>query len=152
MPVPVSTTLLHDDGSAMHWRLIFLLSLSGVVTGLGSSFGMTRGFEVYVCLAAAACVTIVLSLRVRKSIFLHGFVTGITAGVLDAAAKAVFLASYTAANPDVASDLAAVPSYVSGEGFLLMIGLAEGTVYGGVLGLLTWGGVKLFVRHRVTVA
>ena len=104
-----STTLLHDNGSAMHWKRILLLSLLGVGMGAASSFGLTRGQGFTLWIVLACCATGVLAQKVRKSIFLHGFVAGFLAGVLDGATKGILLSSYVVSNPEVASDLGRIP-------------------------------------------
>jgi hypothetical protein len=147
MPAPTgdpSTTLLHDNNAAMHWRRILLLSLAGIVTGAGSSYGLVGGAGVYLWVALGCVASAVLARTVRKSIFLHGFLAGLLAGVLDGATKAILFPSYVASNPGPAMELAYVPPYVSHPWFLVLVGLTAGTLYGGILGFAVWGIVKLF--------
>ncbi|MFQ5680067.1 MAG: hypothetical protein ACE5HP_11490 [Gemmatimonadota bacterium] len=123
----------------MNWILVSLLSIPGVLMGLLSVRGHTRGIEPYLWIVLAVFATVVIARTAGERFFFHGFGVGIAWGVLNGLVAAAFFSVYARHNPETLERM--------GEGFaassprlmFLVSGPAIGLVTGLVLGTLCWG-------------
>lgn len=124
----------------MNWVLIALLSIPGLLMGLLSVRGHTRGIEPYLWLVLAVFATLVIARTAEQRFFLHGLSVGIAWGVLNGLVAATLFSTYVAHNP--------MPKLGGGSSLstrLLFVvsGPVIGLVTGLVLGGLCWGASRL---------
>jgi hypothetical protein len=130
----------------MNLRPILTLALSGLIIGLLSLFGLTRGIEPFLWLFIALGSAWWLAKSVASRPFLHGLFAGFLMGIGNSVMQSLFIDSYIASNPEAAQGLQQIPGNVSPRFFVLMVGPIIGMVYGLCLGLLTLLAIRLRKR------
>lgn len=122
----------------MNWRLIGALPGFGVLMGVASVLGFTKGLEGLLWLAiAGVCVWLVVR-RVPSRWFLHGFCVGLAGGTAAPIIQVLFFSTYMANNPDLATKFAEIPGGMEPRTFFLVFTPGIAMVSGLVLGLLCW--------------
>jgi len=119
----------------MNWKQIFTLSLSGLIMGTLSLFGLTRGIEPILWLLIALGSAWWLAKTTPSRVFLHGLFTGVLMGVGNSVMQSLFFDSYVASNPESAQAFQQIPGGLSPQIFVLMAGSIVGFLYGLLLGL-----------------
>ncbi|HYE03411.1 MAG TPA: hypothetical protein VD963_09275 [Phycisphaerales bacterium] len=126
----------------MNWPLVALLSLAGVMMGLLSVRGHTRGIEPYLWAVLAIFAAIVIARTAGGRPFLHGLATGAAWGLLNGAVAAALFPIYRRHNPEVMARIAGSgvqpggPADDSSRWMFLLGALPIGLGTGLVLGLL----------------
>lgn len=118
----------------MNWTLVALLAIPGLMIGLLSSRGHTRGIEPYLWLVLAVFATLVIARTAGARYFLHGLSVGLSWGILNGLTAAALFPAYARNNPEI------MRSIESGAGnfppqamfaiFAPVIGLATGLALG----------------------
>jgi len=85
----------------MNWRLIFALSLFGVVMAVAGLFGLTRGTEPLLWLVIFIIYAICIAQYAGGKYFLHGFLVSLLNGVWIAIIHFAFFPMFLRNNPDV---------------------------------------------------
>lgn len=85
----------------MNWPLIAILSVPGLVMGLLSSRGHTRGIEPFLWIVLAVFATLVIARTAGSRYFLHGLCVGLAWGVLNGLVQFTLFSSYARHNPEV---------------------------------------------------
>jgi hypothetical protein len=125
----------------MNWVLVALLSIPGLLMGLLSVRGHTRGIEPYLWIVLMVFAALVIARTAGAKYFLHGLSVGAAWGLLNGFTAAALFSSYAHHNPEIMVRLTSdggSASYSPRVMFMLgapMIGAAAGIV----LGLLCWG-------------
>jgi uncharacterized membrane protein YvlD (DUF360 family) len=135
----------------MNWKLIGALSGFGVLMGVASVLGFTKGLEGLLWLViAGVCVWLVVG-RVPGRWFLHGFYVGLVGGAVAPILQVLFFSTYMANNPDLATKFAEIPGGMEPRMFFLVLTPGIALVSGLVLGLLCWLVAKLARKSRAAV-
>ena len=116
----------------MNWKLIFFLSLFGIVMGLLSIFGFTRGIEWILWIVIAVICAAVISKKQSPKYFAHGLVTGLLDGVYNGIIQSAFYSMYLQNNPESIEGFRQSP--VNPRFFVLLMGPLIGLIYGCVIG------------------
>ncbi len=127
----------------MNWFIVILLSLFGIVMGLLSVKGMTKGIEPFLWVVLGIFVVIVLAKNPVPKFFLQAFVIGLMWGILNSLMAVFFFQTYLSNNPQVVAQFQTKGGSVK-PGFFLMMGPIIGVVTGLALGGLTWVAKKIF--------
>lgn len=122
----------------MHWSMIAILGALGLIMGLLSTQGLTRGIEPYLWIILGLFSATVVARAGHGRWFLHGLAIGVMWGVLNAVAASALFPHYAANNPEIMSRLDGRPAPVSPRIFFLLTGPVIGLVSGCILGLLCW--------------
>lgn len=120
----------------MKWKTVLSLSLLGVLMGVLSILGYTKGIEWYLW-GIIAVISAVIINKSGGNIFGNSVMSGLLMGVLKSIVILVFLAKYVENNPGVTSDDQGVP-FAAIEVSLLVMGTIISLVYGLFIALLTW--------------
>ncbi len=129
----------------MNTPLIIKLGLFGVIMGVASLFGGTRGIE-------ALCWAIILlysawliGKRASARPFLHGLYSGGLAALMHSLIQVAFMNTYLAHNSEAANQ-SEIPGGLSICVFYLLIAPVIAVIAGSVLGLFSLGAFKLMHR------
>jgi uncharacterized membrane protein YeaQ/YmgE (transglycosylase-associated protein family) len=125
----------------MNWRLIFTLSVVGVLMGVATVLGITKGMEGLLWLIIAIFCAFWIARNVKEKHFQHGLLVGVIAGSIAPLIQVLLFSTYAANNPEIVRD--APPGWSARTLFLIMTPFI-GVVSGLVLGLLTWAAGKVF--------
>jgi uncharacterized membrane protein YvlD (DUF360 family) len=132
----------------MNWMLIGGLSAFGVLMGVTSVLGFTKGLEGLLWLSiAGVCVWLVVW-RIPGRWFLHGFCVGLVGGAVAPIIQVLFFSTYMANNPDLVTKFAEIPGGMEPRTFFLLLTPGIALVSGLVLGLLCWLVAKLARRSQ----
>ncbi len=122
----------------MQWTLVALLSIPGLLMGLLSVKGHTRGIEPFLWVVLAVFAALVISRTAGSRYFIHGLVVGVSWGVLNGLTAAALFSIYSQHNPEVMQRMQGASKLAPQVMFLMsapLIGLATGIM----LGLMCWG-------------
>ncbi len=137
----------------MSWRLVFLLSLSGLAIGLATTFGLVHaGVEKFVWLVVVVLLAIVIARRAPRRPFVHGVFTGFLAGVLCLFVQGLMFDAYLAHNPSAAQSFQQLPRGMSPRVLMVVLAPLLGALYGVLVGLLAFAIARLTGRSRVPAA
>ncbi|MBU0508948.1 hypothetical protein KKH27_08955 [bacterium] len=128
----------------MNWKLIFVVSLLGVLIGLVSLFGLVDLNQWFIAIMWWLIAALILGRFAHKKYFGHGLWTGVIESLVSSTLIYLFFDTYVANNPKVAEQLAQLPPGVDARSMML-INMLVGVIIGGVvLGLLTLLSGKVF--------
>ena len=130
----------------MNWKRVFLLSLFGLVMGLGTVFFISSRVEPYCWLVIFLLSA--WSLRAVARPFLNGLLVGIFNSVWITAAHILFLHTYLARHPPEAAMVAQAP--ISPRLLMGITGPMIGILSGAIIGVLAWIASRLLRRPTPT--
>ena len=122
----------------MNWVLVSLLSIPGLMMGLLSTRGHTRGIEPYLWVVLAVFATLVITRTAEQRFFLHGLSVGIAWGVLNGLVASALFSIYLQHNPETMQRIAAGSTALSPRLMFVLSAPMIGLVTGLVLGGLCW--------------
>jgi hypothetical protein len=125
----------------MNWKLIFMLSAFGVLMGVASVFGLTRGIEPLLWLVIWIFCAYWITRQARTKLFQHGFMVGLTTGLIALLIQVALFSTYAANNPEFNRE---VPGGWSARTLFLITTPFISVISGLVLGLLCWATGKIF--------
>jgi ABC-type iron transport system FetAB permease component len=131
----------------MNWKLIIIFSGFGLVMGIASVLGFTRGVEGFLWLAIAIFCAAWISAKVSAKYFLNGFWIGLIAGVISPLTQFIFFPIYLANNPESAEAFNQIPAGLNARYFILVTAPFIGVIIGVVLGVFSWGANQ--IRSRI---
>jgi uncharacterized membrane protein YfcA len=120
------------------WKLIALLSPSGLVMGWMGVRGFTGDMEPYLWLLFAVIAALVLGRNVPHRLFAHAFIIGFSWGVLNGWCQSAFFYEYLLNNPAYADDFSTDKYPIDARYFPLLTGPVIGVVTGFVLYLFSF--------------
>jgi len=135
----------------LNWRLIFALSLFGVVMAVAGLFGLTRGTEPLLWLVIFIIYAICIAQYAGGKYFLHGFLVSLLNGVWIALIHFAFFPMFLSNNPDVAASFQKFPVPISLRFLNLIIGPVAGALFGIVAGLFAFVAAKLLRKNQAVV-
>ena len=131
----------------MNWRLIFALSLFGVVMAVAGLFGLTRKIEPLLWLLIFIIYAICIAKYCAGKYFLHGFLVSLLNGVWIALIHFAFFPLFLRNNPDMAIAFQNLPQSISLRALNLIIGPIVGALFGIVAGLFAWVAARLLKKN-----
>lgn len=123
----------------MNWTLIALLAIPGLMMGLLSVKGYTRGIEPYLWLVLSLFAALVVARSAGQRPFLHGLSVGLAWGLLNGIIAAALFSIYIRHNPEVTQSLQSGSTTRAPQMMFLLGAPLIGLATGAVLGLLCWG-------------
>ncbi len=127
----------------MNWKLIFSLSLFGIIMGSLSLFGYTQGIEWILWLASGLFIAFLIAKYAPKRVFMHGLWVGVIQGILKSLVAFAGWDLYTKHNDMESFNQ---PSQLTDNFMMLIIGIVIGSVYGVILGLISVFFKKFIVK------
>jgi hypothetical protein len=127
----------------MNWKLILMLSLFGVLMGVASLFGWTRGIEPLLWFIIFILYAWWIPKNCPRLHFFHGFLASVLNGIWIGILQAAFYSTYTNHNPEILERFKSLPPGVNQRILMLVIGLISGILFGLVAGLFAFIGGKL---------
>lgn len=131
----------------MSWVLILALSDIGLLMGLASVFGLTRGIEGTLWLVIAIACAIVIGRKAGTRPFLHGFLVGLIGGAMSPLVQAALFPTYADNNPEAMAQMANIPGDVSPRIFVALLSPVIGLLSGLVMGALSWVAARILGRR-----
>ena len=135
----------------MNWKLIFQLSVFGLIMAFATVFLIPEMIEPAFWIAIFIFCAYIIVQRVRGNYFWHGFFVSIVNCVWITAAHIIFYSTYIAAHPSIAKmshDHPFLPNHPRLA--MLVMGPVFGIASGLVLGLFAFIG-SLMVKKKVAV-
>ena len=123
----------------MNWMLVSVLSIPGVMMGLLSVRGHTRGIEPYLWGLLAIFAALVIARNAGEQYFFHGLSVGIAWGVVNGLIAFSLFSVYAQHNPEVIQRIAAGARGPSPRVMFALSAPMIGLLTGLVLGVLSWG-------------
>lgn len=135
----------------MSWVLILALADLGLLMGVASVFGLTRGIEGALWLVIGIACSVVLGRKAPSRHFLHGFLVGLIGGALSPLVQATLFPTYAANNPEAMEQMAAIPGGVSPRLFFALLSPVIGLLSGLLLGALSWIAARVLGKRSSEV-
>ena len=134
----------------MNWKLIFSLSLFGLVMAFGTVYVIASNVEPIFWLAIFLVCALVIAKRAPVSCFLHGLMVGIVNSVWVTGAHVLLFARYIAGHHREAAMMTSMPLPTHPRVMMLIVGPVIGVVSGAIMGVLALGLSKLVTRRPAT--
>jgi uncharacterized membrane protein len=135
----------------MNWKLIFQLSVFGLIMAFATVFLIPESFEFVFWIAIFIFCAYVIAQRVRSKYFLHGFFVSLVNCVWITAAHVIFYSTYIANHPNTAKMAAQHPILPTHPRLaMLIMGPIFGIIFGLILGLFSFI-ASLIVRKKAAV-
>jgi drug/metabolite transporter (DMT)-like permease len=118
--------------------IVLAVGALGLVMGVASVFGLTRGIEGWLWLGIAIAAALIIAWAAPRRRFLHGFLAGALAGIAAPAVQAAMFRTYLVRNPELSASLNQIPGDLDPRLFFLATAPVIGALSGLVLGILSW--------------
>jgi len=127
----------------LNWKLIFQLSLFGLIMSIATVFWIPMNIEpVFWLVIFAVCAYIIVKNTPGKY-FLHGFLVSMINSVWITAAHVIFYDAYMANHPDMASMNA---GQSNPQLMMILMGPVFGAVFGLILGAFSFAAGKIIKK------
>jgi hypothetical protein len=127
----------------MNWRLIFQLSLFGLVMGVGTVFVIPSTLEPFFWLVIFVISAYLIATRAAGRYFLHGVVLGLVNSVWVTGAHVLLFSRYIANHPREAEMARSMPLPTHPRLMMVITGPVIGLISGIIIGLF------VIVAHRM---
>lgn len=128
----------------MNWKLIFTLSLSGLVMGLGTAFFIKTDVEMFVWIPIMLFIAYMVATNANSKYFLHGFLSSVISAFWILLVHAIFWDNLYALNKtSMDADYAGMPQALSMKMVMLLATPVIGTFFGLIQGLLAFIASKI---------
>ncbi len=134
----------------MNWKLIFQLSVFGLIMAFATIFLIPQMVEPAFWLAIFVFCAYVIVQRVRSRYFLHGFFVSLVNSVWITAAHVLFYKTYAQHHPDMVKMSEGMPVSTHPRLLMLIMGPLFGIVLGLVLGFFCFI-ASILVSKKVTI-
>lgn len=131
----------------MNWKWIVRLSSLGVLMGIASVQGFTRGIETWLWLASGVLCAIWLVRVVNTKHFLNGFMVGLIGGGIAPVIQIALFSAYLSNNPGVAEEFNQMQTGFEPRTLVVLLTPVIAVMSGAALGLLTWIAGRIFGRR-----
>lgn len=121
----------------MNWKIIGIISSSGIVMGFLTVLGINRNIELIIWIILAVIALIVLIKKLKRRYFLHGFTAGFLAAVFATSIQIIFYSTYLHNNPNFNQQLSKLPQSFDMRHFFILIVPMIGIISGLTLGIIT---------------
>jgi hypothetical protein len=129
----------------MNWKLIFQLSLLGLLMGVGSVFFIPAMLEPFLWLVIFLLSAYFIATRAANRYFLHGVTLGLANCVWITSAHVIFISRYLPRHPSEAAMMASMPMPTHPRVMMAVFGPVVGLVSGIIIGALA-----VFAHRMVT--
>jgi hypothetical protein len=130
----------------MNWKLIFQLSIFGLVMAFATVFWIPSNIEPLFWLAIFIISAYLIAKRSSGKYFLHGLCVSLVNSVWITAAHIILINSYAANHPQEAEMLTKMPMPNSPRLMMLITGPIIGLISGLVLGLFSFIASKIMKK------
>ncbi len=132
----------------MNWKIIFQLSVFGLIMAFGTISLIPEQFEFVFWLVIFAFCGYVIARASRRRFFLHGFCISLVNSIWLTLVHILFYTSYAAHHPQVIKAVEALP--MANHPRLLMVLMAPiyGCIFGLILGLFSFIASKI-VKSKI---
>lgn len=128
----------------MNWKLIFTLSLSGLLMGVLTSFVVTSEVEMYLWIPIMLIIAYFVAKQASGKYFLHGFLTSVFSGFWLLLVHALLWDNFYALNKvSMDADFAGMPQGFSMKLIMLAVTPFVGAFFGLIQGLLAFLASKI---------
>lgn len=129
----------------MNWKLIFSLSLFGLVMAFATVFFIPGNIEMWVWLPIFIIIAWIIAKRAPGNYFWHGFMVSIFNCVWIVAAHALFYDTYIANHLQEAEMMNKMPHYfrLHPRQAMVITGPLFGIMFGIIIGLFSWIASKI---------
>jgi hypothetical protein len=135
----------------MNWKLIFQLSVFGLIMAFATVFLIPERFEFVFWIAIFIFSAYIIAQRVRGKYFLHGFLLSLVNCVWITGAHIIFYSTYIANHPNMTKWAVQHPFLPEHPRLaMLIMGPVVGIICGLILGLFSFI-ASLIVKRRVAV-
>jgi len=133
----------------MNWKLIFSLSLVGILMALLDTFTSISKVEPILWLIIFIFYGIIIVRKAPGNYFLHAFLVSVVNGVWIGIIHAAFSSQYLASNPDMQQMEAKMPMIGNLPMTMVVFGPIFGAVFGIINGIITWIISKVMTKKPV---
>ncbi len=120
----------------MNWKVVFLLSLSGIVIGFAGVYGLSGIAEIVVWLAVFVLFAVVIAKNRDSDYFVHALLASVVAGFWVGVVHAAFINTFVAHNPELGAGLAKIPRTSHPRLMMVVYGPFIGALAGVVAGVM----------------
>jgi hypothetical protein len=136
----------------MNWRLIFQLSLLGLVMGLGTVFVISSQVEPILWLVVFVISAYLIATRAAGKPFWHGVLVGLANSVWVTGAHVLLFDRYIANHPREAAMMTSMPLPHSPRLMMTLVGPCIGLISGVIIGLFALLAKNIVARSRPSVS
>jgi thiamine transporter ThiT len=133
----------------MNWKLIFALSLFGVVMALATTMGYIHELEMLLWLLIFILYAIIIVNNTTEKYFLHGLLISILNGVWIAVIHVLLFHTYKTHNPEVMANYKKMPHFAGSRAMILIYGPIIGAITGLVAGLFAFIAGKIMRKKSL---
>jgi hypothetical protein len=133
----------------MNWKLIFLLSLFGLVMGIATVFWIPSSIEPFFWLVIFVVCAYYVGKKASGKFFWHGFLISLVNCVWITSAHIIFVSTYLANHLQEAAMMAKMPAPDSPRLMMLLTGPVVGVISGLVLGLFAFVAGKIMKKPQI---
>src|SRR5437867_1789951 len=119
----------------MNWKLIFTLSLLGIIMAVSSLFGLPHNSEPFLWLLIFVIYAVWIVKKADGKYFQYALAVSVINGVWIALIHATFFSTYAANNPEAMEGYKQLPQFVGPQAMMLIMGPIIGAVTGLIAGL-----------------
>jgi hypothetical protein len=130
----------------MNWKLIFLLSIFGLVMGIATVYAIPSDVEPFLWLIIFVICAWIIAKKCSSKYFLHGLMVSLINSVWITIAHVLLFDAYMANHPQEAIMLEKMPLPDSPRLMMLITGPIIGVVSGVILGLFAMIAVKMLKK------
>ena len=130
----------------MNWKLIFQLSLFGLVMAVATVFWIPSKIEPVFWLIIFVICAYLIAKNCSGKYFLHGFLVSLVNCVWITAAHVLFFTTYMANHPEMRTMSAQMPLQSHPRLMMLIMGPFFGVIFGLVLGLFAFIAGKIIKK------
>jgi hypothetical protein len=128
----------------MNWKLIFTLSLFGILMAFASVFGLTGKMEPLIWLVIFIVYGVIIAKQAPGKYFMHAFMVSVINGVWIGIIHGAMFSTYAANNPEMmAQSYDKIPHFATPAIEVVIFGPIFGAVFGIISGLITLLIVKI---------
>ena len=129
----------------MNWKLIFLLTIFGVVMAFAGVIGILGKMEFPIWLVIFIIYAVIIVQQTTDKYFLHAFIVSVINGVWIGIIHAAFVRTYLANNPSMVESYKTMPRLFGNHPRIIMV--IAGPIIGAVTGLVA--GLFAFIAGKI---
>lgn len=132
----------------MNWKLIGLLSLSGLFMGVSTAFFIKSDIEIYVWIPIMLLIAFFIAKQATGKYFLHGFLVSLISACWILLAHSIFWDNFYELNKvSMDADFQSMPKMLSMKTVMLIATPIVGAFFGLIQGLMSFIASKLVKKE-----